>query len=134
MFTGDEGKIIQTSDANKLKEVHKKKKEQIIKDGKDNYIEAEFFGLNTFNKLMDTFKPDCVGFRVYYGSRMEKHDGAKVEATSDNSGKNTSRLIIVPVDKYGNDLRLPRGMKDGEGTGMAYGPTCPHNCAPPTSD
>lgn len=131
VFTGDEGEIILAADAKKIKSGHQKRKDDIIRGGTDNYVEAEFFGLNTFKKLIDTFKDECVGFRVYHGSRHEEHSGKDVRISKEGAGKRTSRVVIVPVDQYGNDLRSPIGLKDGSGTAMANGPLCPSNCAPP---
>ncbi|REA61292.1 hypothetical protein DSL64_12660 [Dyadobacter luteus] len=134
VFTGDEGEIILAADAKTIKDGHKGRRKEIEEGGKDNYVEAEFFGLNTFNKLIANFKDECVGFRVYHGSRHEDHAGEGVKITKEGSAKRTSRVVIVPVDKYGNDLRSPRGLKDDSGSAVANGPLCPNKCAPPTND
>lgn len=78
-----------------------------------------------FNKpsVLELMKhPDCIGIRVYYGAT----------ATSDKTGKQDIRLILVGVDKKGNDLFVKRGSSvaaqagdDGDG-GFEYG-----QCAPP---
>ncbi|TDE16746.1 hypothetical protein [Dyadobacter psychrotolerans] len=136
MFDGSEGEIIFSSAANTLKSVHQKKKSEITKGNSENYVEAEFFGLNTFNKLMESYKGQAVGFRVYYGSRWEEHQKDEVIVREEGKGKKTSRLIIVPVDAYGRDLASPIGIKDNEGSpsALANGPLCPHKCAPPEED
>ena len=136
MFDGTEGQIILSDDANKIKQVHQKRRKSIEKENTDNYVEAEFFGLKTFNKLIEAYKDDCVGFRVYYGNRWENHNDGKVEVSEEGRGKKTSRLVIVPVDAYGRDLAAPIGIKDQEGSpsALANGPLCPHKCAPPEED
>ena len=135
VFTGNEGEIILNSEVKAIKDAHKGRRSDIEKEGKDNYVEAEFFGLNTFKKLIKKFENTCVGFRVYYGNREEDHSGSGIKVTKDGSGKRTARVVIVPVDQYGNDLRSPIGLKDDDdGSGMANGPLCPNKCAPPTDD
>ncbi len=65
--------------------------------------------------------PRCIGIRVYYGA-----------TAFGSNGKQDLRLILVGVDKLGNDLFVKRGSAiaaqagdDGEG-GFEYG-----QCAPP---
>ena len=128
MFDGNEGEIILSSDASKIKQVHQKKRKSIEKENTENYVEAEFFGIKTFNKLIEAYKDDCVGFRVYYGNRWENHKDGKVEVSEEGRGKKTSRLVIVPVDAYGQDLRPPVGLKDPSGSAVANGPLCPSTC------
>lgn len=76
-----------------------------------------------FNKrsIVDLLKdPECVGIRVYYGSTAMETDGQQ-----------DVRLILVGVDKAGNDLFVKRGAAEaargggGEG-GFEYG-----QCNPP---
>jgi hypothetical protein len=134
MFDGTEGEIILAADANKIKQVHQRNRKTIEKGNTDNYIESEFFGLKTFNKLIAAYKDECVGFRVYYGNTWENHKDGKVEVSEEGKGKKTSRLVIVPVDAYGKDLRPPMGLKDPSGGAVANGPVCPSHCAPPDSE
>jgi hypothetical protein len=128
VFTGNEGEIILADDAKKIKHEHQKKKGDISKGGTDNYVEAEFFGINQFNKLIEPYGKECVGFRVYHGSTWENHKGKHVEVTKEGKGKRTARVVIVPVDQYGNDLRPAIGPKDPVGSGLAKGPLCPSTC------
>jgi hypothetical protein len=125
VFSGDEGKIILSSEAKKIKDVHQRKKDAIIKTG-DNYVEAEFFGMNRFKELIAPYGDQCVGFRVYYGNTLETHKDGK--ATVDAKGKNTSRLVIVAVDKFGNDLRPELAHKDPTPSALTNGPLCPSTC------
>jgi hypothetical protein len=134
VFTGEEGEILLAADAKKIKDAHQSRKREIIKGGKDNYVEAEFFGLKTFKRLIENFQDDAVGFRVYYGNRNENHDREEMKMNDEVNGKRTSRVIIVPVDKFGNDLRPPVGLKDGSGYALGNGPLCPNNCAPPPAE
>lgn len=140
-YRGTEGKLIP------VKEVKKYTCEHV--DCKDpnhdhNFIEAEFFGLKTFKKLLKECGGDPVGFRVYYGIRHEDHtSGDPCECSKENGGKPTSRLFIVPVDANGTELTginsvrgskyiSPGGglkdMPEDEGNAMGGGPTCPHHC------
>lgn len=129
-YTGKEGSIIPASQIKKLRENHKRQgKEQEAKG--HHYIESEFFGLETFKKLLDRCGGEPVGFRVFYGNRNENRDGkAPIE---DPKGKPTPRIIIIPVDANGNNLmgkKSAMGIKDGneEDGGMGDGPTCPQWC------
>ena len=131
-YDGTEGKLISARDAKLLTSSHQNVREQIVKDGR-NYVEAEFFGLETFNRLLKECGGDPVGFRVYYGQREENHDGERPVVTSDGKGKTTPRLIIVPVDANGTDLSgivHVGGHKDmpAQGQAMVDGPICPRLC------
>lgn len=138
MFDGNEGEIISTSAADKIKGRHQSRRKELTASVSDNYVEAEFFGIKKFNELMDKFKGVCVGFRVYHGVQWEDHSRSNIEFTKDGSGKKTSRLVIVPVDAYGRDLvdTNVMGLKDmpGGGGALANGPVCPRHCAPPVKD
>ncbi len=90
VFTGDEGEIILADDAKKIKDVHQKRKGDIERGSSDNYVEAEFFGLNKFNELIKPYGDKCVGFRVYYGKTYENHVGKKIEVTQEGK-KNLPR-------------------------------------------
>lgn len=141
-YDGTEGQLIPARDAKVLTTRHQNFREQIVKDGR-NYVEAEFFGLETFKKLLDQCEGEPVGFRVYYGLRDEDHNGEKPIVSADGKGKATSRLFIVPVDADGTDLSgivhvgsfkdLPAqggGHKDmpSQGQVMVGGPICPRLC------
>jgi hypothetical protein len=128
VFTGNEGEIILADDAKKIKDVHQKKKGEISRGNSDNYIESEFFGINKFYELIKPYGDKCVGFRVYYGNTFENHIGDKVEVTQEGKGKRTARVVIVPVDQFGNDLRPAIGSKDPDGSALAKGPVCPPQC------
>lgn len=128
VFNGNEGEIILADTAKKIKDVHQKRKDEIVRGGKENYVEAEFFGLNKFNELIKPFGDKCVGFRVYYGNTHENHKGKDIEVTQEGKGKRTARSVIVPVDKFGNDLRPAIGPKDAMGSALANGPLCPTTC------
>lgn len=133
VFDGYEGKIILSDDARIMKEVHQKRKDEFKRGNTDNYVEAEFFGIHQFNELIKPYGENCVGFRVYYGNTWEKHKGNNIEVTQEGKGKRTARAVIVPVDKYGNDLRPAMGPKDAVGVALAHGPLCPSNCATDTN-
>lgn len=125
-FTGNEGRLISSIEARDLTRPHHAKEKDIKARG-ENYIQAEFFGLNTFKKLIEPLGDNCVGFRVYYGAQDEDHEGAEVVF---GKGKHTARLVIVPVGADGNDLTKGIGHKDmpAGDDAMAGGPTCPKNC------
>ena len=125
-FTGHEGQLISSFEIKSLTEPHHAREKDIAARG-ENYIKAEFFGIHTFNRLIEQFGEKCVGFRVYYGSRDEDHEGDKPVF---GKGKPTSRLVIIPVGADGKDMVTGMGMKDmpdGE-DGMAGGPICPRSC------
>jgi hypothetical protein len=131
-YTGMEGQLISAREAKLFTTNHQKVKEQIVKDGK-NYVEAEFFGLETFNRLLKGCNGKPVGFRVYYGLRDENHDGEDPIITTDGKGKPTPRLIIVPVDADGTELSgltTIGGHKDMpmDGEVLVNGPICPRRC------
>lgn len=128
VFDGYEGEIIPTDAAKKIKDVHQNRKKEINEANTENYVEAEFFGLYKFQELIKPYGDNCVGFRVYYGNTYENHNGKNVEVTGEGKGKRTRRAVIVPVDKFGNDLRPAIGSKDPGGSGMANGPLCPSTC------
>ncbi|MEO6686975.1 MAG: hypothetical protein ABIN24_13470 [Dyadobacter sp.] len=125
-FSGNEGRLISSTEVKELKSPHHALEKDIKARG-ENFIQAEFFGLNTFKKLIDPLGRDCVGFRVYYGAQHEDHDGEEVII---GKGKHTSRLIIVPVDANGKDISKGAGLKDipANDDAMAGGPTCPSHC------
>lgn len=126
-FTGNEGELVAASKFQELATPHKKKQKEIHGRG-ENFVEAEFFGIKKFNKLIEKHGDKCVGFRVFYGSREEDHSTDDIVL---GKGKHTSRLIIVPVDAEGNNL-IPAaefGKKDAPGEdAMAGGPLCPTHC------
>jgi hypothetical protein len=131
-YTGNEGSIIPSSQIKKLRESHKKHGKDQEKNG-HHFIESEFFGLETFKKLLEKCGGEPVGFRVFYGNRNEDRGGK--EPVEDASGKPTPRIIIIPVDAEGNNLmggKTAPGHKDGDsdedGGGMGDGPTCPQWC------
>ncbi|MDQ6479650.1 hypothetical protein [Dyadobacter sp. LHD-138] len=126
-FTGHEGRLISSLEIKSLTEPHHAKEKEIASRG-ENYIKAEFFGIHTFNKLIQSYGESCVGFRVYYGNREEDHNGDEPVI---GKGKPTSRLIIVPVSADGKDITKGMGLKDmpnGDDDGMTGGPVCPNHC------
>lgn len=125
-FTGNEGRLISSSEAKKFTDPHHALEKNIKARG-ENFIQAEFFGINTFNQLIEPFKKTCVGFRVYYGARSEDHEGDEPVI---GEGKHTSRLIIVPVGADGKDLSSGIGLKDmpAQNDAMIDGPLCPRQC------
>lgn len=127
-FTGDEGELVSSSHAQELI-LPFQKREKKSKSQKKNPVHAEFFGINVFRKLIDECEEGCVGFRVYYGVRSEDHSGIEPVI---GSGKNTSRLVIVPVDSKGNDVLrdkkpIERGLVAAK-KAMVGGPVCPPQC------
>jgi hypothetical protein len=127
-LTGDEGELVSSSDAQELIQPFQKR-EKKSKSQKKNPVHAEFFGINVFRKLIDDCGEGCVGFRVYYGTRSEDHSGIQPVI---GSGKNTSRLVIVPVDSKGNDILkderpVERGLVSAK-KAMVGGPVCPPMC------
>ena len=139
-YKGTEGELISIEDANKYTCAHVDCKHP---DHEDNFVEAEFFGLKTFNKLLDECGGKPVGFRVYYGIRHEdRSKNTPIECSEEEGGKPTPRLIIVPVDANGKDLtglNSARGIKidsnEGsramsavKGKALANGPQCPSFC------
>ncbi|CAG4991000.1 hypothetical protein DYBT9275_00656 [Dyadobacter sp. CECT 9275] len=126
-FTGDEGELVTLSKVQELTVPHKKREKEFV-GRQENFVEAEFFGINKFKKLMDAHGDKCVGFRVYYGNRQEDHSADEIVF---GKGKNTSRLIIVPVDADGNDLvkGIRSGLKDApQQQALTGGPICPRQC------
>jgi hypothetical protein len=132
-YTGTEGQLISAREAKLFAKSHQGVREQIVKGGR-NYVEAEFFGLETFRKLIEGCNGKPVGFRVYYGLRDEDHDGDEPVVTANGKGKPTQRLIIVPVDADGVDLSglvTVGGHKDmptDDGQALVNGPICPRHC------
>ncbi|WP_025762430.1 hypothetical protein [Dyadobacter tibetensis] len=129
-YTGTEGRILPSAQVKKLLENHKSKRGDQEKSG-SHYIESEFFGLETFEKLLKNCGGKAVGFKVYYGNQLENRDGKQPK--EDPKGKPTSRVVIIPVDAEGNNLmggKQAPGMKDADDDGgaMGDGPTCPHYC------
>lgn len=126
--TGYEGELITASRAQELTEPYQKR-ERDLECRKDNLVHAEFFGLHLFKKLIDQYGDRCVGFRVYYGLRTEDHSGSRPVF---GSGRDTSRLVIIPVDSEGDDIltETKLGLKDmaAPAEAMAGGPICPHVC------
>lgn len=132
-YKGSEGKLVPAKEAKKITGLYQNHKDYKDKPG-FNYVEAEFFGLEKFQQLMQECSGTPVGFRVYYGFRQEDHSGIEpIEATGDK-GKHTPRLVIIPVDSQGVDLTgLTRvgAMKDDseeDGSALIGGPLCPKNC------
>jgi len=140
-YKGTEGELISIKEAKKYTCAHID-----CKDPKHDHnpVEAEFFGLKTFKKLLKECGGKPVGFRVYYGLRHEDHSEDPCERSVELGGKPTPRLIIVPVDASGVELtglhtarayknmNPEAGLKDmseeDEGKAMANGPTCPRFC------
>ena len=134
-YRGSEGKLVPASEAKKITGLYQNRKDH--KEKPDfNYVEAEFFGLEKFQQLLRECGGKPVGFRVYYGFRHEDHSGLEpIEATGEKGGKNTPRLVIIPVDAQGADLTgavRVGGMKDDAeeegGNALIGGPLCPKHC------
>ncbi|QRR01949.1 hypothetical protein [Dyadobacter sandarakinus] len=132
-YRGTEGELIPVREARHLTRRYQRRKEEYLRAG-DNYVEAEFFGLETFRRLLDECGGEPVGFRVYYSITEEDHEGDEPVFTEDGTGRPTPRLVIVPVDAEGVELtgRMSIGglkdMPDGGGNVMAKGPICPRHC------
>jgi hypothetical protein len=131
-FTGKEGQLISAEQAMELTRPHLGKERDILSRG-ENFVKAEFFGIHTFNELIKIHGDNCVGFRVYYGVRDEDDNSANERANVRAEKKPTARLVIVPVDPYGNDLTKSaqlRGLKDmpADKEVMVGGPICPRHC------
>ncbi|KAA0991435.1 hypothetical protein [Dyadobacter aurulentus] len=133
-FTGKEGQLISAEQALDIIKPHLGREREILGRG-DNFVKAEFFGLHTFKDLINLYEESCVGFRVYYGVKDEEDnsENEKVTAGRRVEKKPTPRLVIVPVDAYGNDLTKTArlgGMKDmaAEKEAMVGGPVCPRHC------
>lgn len=142
LYKGTEGELIKISDAWKYTSEHVNCKDP---NHDHHFVEAEFFGLKKFNKLMDECEGEPVGFRVYYGIRHEDHSSDDpCECDKEDGGKPTQRLIIVPVDANGKELtgsKTVRGLKknmdsdeglkdmpQAQGKVLANGPICPKVC------
>lgn len=125
-FTGEEGNLISTTRAKELTQPHKKREKDFVGRG-ENFVQAEFFGIKKFKRLIDKFGDKCAGFRVYYGTQLEDHDG---DEPVFGKGRSTSRLVIVPVGADGTDLLAGGGLglKDAQDSAMSGGPICPRNC------
>lgn len=125
-FTGEEGELISVTRVKELTHPHKKREKDFVGRG-ENFVQAEFFGLKKFNKLIEKYGDKCAGFRVYYGNQLEEHGQEKIVF---GKGKTTSRLIIVPVGADGVDLLSEGGLgfKDAQEEAMAGGPLCPRQC------
>ena len=132
-FTGKEGKLISAEQAQRITSPHLKKEREILARG-ENFVKAEFFGIHTFNDLINMHGQNCVGFRVYYGVSDEEDNATELDATDiKREKKPTSRLVIVPVDANGRDLTSSAqlgGMKDmpAQEEVMVGGPVCPRHC------
>ena len=132
-FTGKEGELISAEQALRITEPFQKREQEITLRG-ENYVKAEFFGIHTFNELMSIHGETCVGFRVYYGITEEEQTVADQKSAIGRGTKRpTSRLVLIHVDAYGNDLTTTArlgGMKDmpAKKEAMKGGPLCPHQC------
>ncbi|TLU99606.1 hypothetical protein FEN17_20705 [Dyadobacter luticola] len=143
-FTGQEGALVSAKDALQLTSPHRKKEKDCRERG-ENFVRAEFFGIHTFNQLIDQHGDNCVGFRAYYGV-VDEDDMDQIKGKADRK-KATPRLILVPVDAQGNDLThsaqlgalLDDDQETGKGSGgmkdmpaqkevMRGGPLCPSDC------
>ena len=142
-YKGTEGELISIKEAKKYTCTHIDCKNP---NHNHHQVEAEFFGLKTFKKLLKECGGKPVGFRVYYGARHEDHSkDDPCELDEKDGGKFTPRLIIVPVDASGIELtglhtaRANKNMnpesglkdmsaEDEEGKAMANGPVCPTFC------
>ena len=132
-FTGREGQLISAEKATEFTSPYQRREQEFVGRGQ-NFVKAEFFGIHTFNELIDLYSDRCVGFRVYYGEAEEEEFAkANEKARLKVSKLPTSRLIIVPVDAYGNDLTTAAhlgGLKDMPAArdAMRGGPLCPSDC------
>jgi hypothetical protein len=132
-FSGKEGQLVSAEQAARITEPFQRREQEITLRG-ENYVKAEFFGIHTFNELMGLHGETCVGFRVYYGITEEVADSAdKKSGLRGGIKRPTSRLVLIPVDAYGNDLTTTGrlgGMKDmpAQKVAMTGGPLCPSQC------
>jgi hypothetical protein len=132
-FTGKEGQLISAEKALAITEPYQRREQEIALRG-ENYVKAEFFGIHTFNELIRSHGDNCVGFRMYYGLTDEDEElFDKTSVLGRAAKKPTSRLVLVPVDAYGNDLIRSAqlgGLKDmsAQKEVMTGGPLCPSHC------
>ena len=128
LFAGTEGQFLKIAEAQELTGAYRQRK---IKIGinEEEVIRSEFFGIDNVRQLLD--QPGVVGLRVLHAKRREDIDGNPQEA-----GRLTPRVILVGVDKDGNELVAESvgGLKDmpddGGFTGfLGKGPLCPPQCA-----
>jgi hypothetical protein len=110
VFNENAGEFINASKASNLQTQYLEKEE---KNGKLDPIRSEFFGKEKLNILL-TKSEKVVGLRIAYG----------LEAGEPS-------LILVPVDKDGNNIALDKSglkdMPDGDDY-LANGPKCPLAC------
>jgi len=122
------GKLITAIEMQGLVEPHQSKKRD-LKIQEENHIDAEYFSCKTFMELINQHGDRCVGFRVYYGNRLEDHTKSKLVV---GKGKSTSRLVIIPVDIDGKDILTVNSTgstsKSAPLIAMAGGPVCPPMC------
>ena len=93
-------------------------------------VRSEFFGIENIRQLID--QPGVVGLRVHHAKSWEDADGNPL-TTGD--GRLTPRVVLVGVDKNGNDLvnNATDGLKDmPDGRSfsgfLGRGPICPPEC------
>ncbi|MBC6610843.1 hypothetical protein H8B15_07905 [Hymenobacter sp. BT507] len=81
---------------------------------------ATFFGRKAINKLMKRWGKRCVGIRIYQG----------IDDT-DPTTTNRRRVVLVAVDKHGNDLLDVSECEDGsvDDPVLDEGLNCPDHCS-----
>ena len=81
---------------------------------------ATFFGRKAIKKLMKRWGKRCVGIRIYQG----------IDDT-DSTTTNRRRVVLVAVDKHGNDLLDVSECEDGsvDDPVLDNGTICPDHCS-----
>ena len=129
LFTGTEGQFLKPDEAAELiSTYHQRKRKVGIKDAE--IVRSEFFGIENLRQLLS--QPGAVGLRVYHAKSWEDADGNPL-TTGD--GRLTPRVVLVGVDRDGNDLvsSPAEGLKDmpdeaGFSGFVGRGPICPPEC------
>jgi hypothetical protein len=116
-FDGNEGQLLPSAETAKLTAAYREAQER-GGHAPGSYTEAQFFGRNTINKLMERFGDECVGLRFYFAL-----------------GEGGQQLVAAAVNAEGRDLTTVRlgglkDMPDGGDDTMANGPRCPSVCNP----
>jgi hypothetical protein len=119
------GNIITKSEANAMKESYMTFMKKTGLD-ESKITKSSFYGINTFEKLLS--QKDCVGIRFSYGMAWQDDNG---NPTPQGKGNQVLHLILISVDKNGNELvmDLPASRKSDDGyAGFDHGALCPVHC------
>lgn len=128
-YSGNEGKFLKPDEAAELTGTYRQRKREVgIEDSE--VVRSEFFGIENIRQLID--QPGVVGIRVHHAKSWEDTDGNPL-TTGD--GRLTPRVVLVGVDKNGNDLvnKSSEGLKDMPAGDvfsglLGRGPLCPSQC------